>query len=56
MFVENTSVSSGGPFTHARSETLAFEAMLFKAKLCKTKNYTRQLLKNLKDEKYTHFV
>ena len=38
MFVENTSVSSGGPFTHARLETLAFEAMLFKAKLCKTKN------------------
>ena len=38
MFVENTSVSSGGPFTHARSETLAFEAMLFKTKLFKTKN------------------
>ena len=46
MFAENTSVSSGGPFTHARSETLAFEAMLFvQSEIVQNKELAKELHK-----------
>ena len=38
----------------------SLEEMLFKVKLCQTnnllKNYTNQLLENLKNEKFTHLL